>query len=104
MFELKQSGPAAGDRIIPYEVILDKEYTVGEFIDAVLSRDKKGFGYIGIDDGHSYVGNPRCEYVIGLFRENSFGPEDLKKKVISVKANGGISVSNMCYLIQVKAY
>ena len=103
MFKLKQSGPAAGDRTIPYEVILDKEYTVGEFIDAALSRDKKGFGYIGIDDGHSCVGNPRCEYAVGLLRENRMGSDDLKKEVVSVKANGVITESNMCYLIQVKA-
>ena len=102
MFTLKQSGPAAGDRTIPYDVILDREYTVGTFIDAVLSQDAEGFGYIGIDNGHTCVGNPRCEYALGVLRDNRLGPDDLKKEVVSVKANGVITVSNMCYLIQVK--
>lgn len=38
MFTLTQSTPTAGDCTSGYKVTLDKEYTLQEFIDAVLTN------------------------------------------------------------------
>ena len=48
MFRLIQSTPEAGDCTCGYKVLLDKEYTVREFVDMVLSENNKEWGYIGI--------------------------------------------------------
>ena len=41
MFTLIQCTPTRGDCIAGYEVDLDKEYTLQEFIDAILTNKKR---------------------------------------------------------------
>ena len=93
MFKLKQLRPEGGDCTAPYDVILDKEYTLEEFVKTVVSRDDE-WGEIRVDIGRrSYFDNPYCEYKWGELL--SVLPDDLiYKKIISVKAHGGWSAMN----------
>lgn len=100
MFTLVYVGPERSDCTAPYFVELDKEYTVDEFVNTVLRRGYKEWGYIGINDnGKTVFGTPRCEY-----RHNKLLytlPNDvLDKKVKSVEADGGYSL--MDYLISLE--
>lgn len=89
MFKLKQAGREGGDCTAPYDVILDKEYTVKEFVETVVSRDGE-WGYIGIAAKGSIFGDPHCEYKWGKLLYDL--PEEIhNKKVISAKAHGGWS-------------
>lgn len=95
MFKLIKNGPEGSDCTALYIVQLDKEYTVREFVKTVLSNDKE-WGYIGIHNGESFFGNPKCEYRYGKLL--SFLPKELRdKKVKSAEANGGWSY--MSYLL-----
>lgn len=94
MFTFYQTGPTRGDCTSPYEVTMDKEYTVDEFIQEILTR--KEWGYIGIYSSNDFFGDPKCEY-----RDDkllySLPNEYLNKRVIKVKADGGWS--RMDYLL-----
>lgn len=95
MFELHQSGKTRGDCTAPYSVTLKKQYTVAEFVADVVSNDDE-WGYIGIEDGDPFFGNPCCEYRWGKLL--SFLPSAIQsQKIKSVKADGGWS--RMDYLI-----
>lgn len=96
MFKLKSIGKVRGDCTQPYKVILDKEYTVGEFIETVLGR-KGEWGYIGIEYGRSFFGNPNCEYKWGKLITPNLPDDFLPLKISSMRADGGWS--RMDYLI-----
>lgn len=98
MFQLSKSGPERGDCTAPYSVTLDKEYTVRTFINEVL-KNKKEWGYIGIEDDNSIFGDPHCEYAQGRL-VSKMKKDVLDKPVISVKADGGWS--RMDYLLKIK--
>ena len=103
MFSFKQCGPERGDCMAPYDVILDKEYTIKEFVDAVLKRNKE-WGYIGIYNKDSVFsdrlfGKPRCEYRYGELLSNLPG-DILNKKVLSVSGNGGWT--RMDYILKIE--
>ena len=97
MFKMYMAGEMGGDCTAPYEVELDKEYTVNEFVQAVLT--KREWGYIGIDCRGEIFGRPKCEY-----RDDkllySLPDNVLNKKVIKVKASGGWS--RMDYLLWIE--
>lgn len=99
MFALKQCGEIRSDETAPYEVILDKEYTVQEFIEEVLKRTYE-WGNIGINDGNRshYFGNPTCEFNHGILSGTL--PGYLDKKVKSAIADGGWTC--MTYLLEVE--
>lgn len=87
MFRFISSGPERGDCTAPYNIALDKIYTVEEFIQTILTRIKE-WGHIGIDDGKTIFGNPSCEYRYGKLLSTL--PENIRKKqIISVRADGG---------------
>lgn len=88
-----------GDATANYDITLDREYTVQEFIITVLANRPREWGYIGIRsnsiDGQ-FLGDPRMEYRRGTIL--SALPNDiLSKKIKSVSASGGWS--NMDYLL-----
>ena len=96
MFHLQQNGPSSRDCTAPYKVILDKEYTVKEFISDVLSINPREWGYIGIKKRGHIFGSPYCEYRYGNLKYNL--PEEIQdKKILSVESSGGWS--RMDYLI-----
>lgn len=88
-----QTGNVRGDCTAPYAVELDKEYTVGQLIDVILTRAGilREWGYIGIYDGESIFGNPKCEYADARLGNGNMPSEFLAKKVIKVEADGGWS-------------
>lgn len=44
MFSLRISGPTAGDCTAPYSVQLDKEYTVEELVNAIITNRSDEWG------------------------------------------------------------
>lgn len=104
MFVFKQCGPERVDCTAPYNIILDKEYDVREFVDTVLNNREKEWGYIGMykESGsfeNRVFGSPNCEYKWGKLL--SFLPDDiLDKKVLSVSADGGWS--RMDYILKIE--
>lgn len=94
MFRFYQTGPTRGDCTSPYEVAMDKEYTVNEFVQEVLTQ--KEWGYIGIYCQGEIFGDPKCEYSNDKLLY-SLPNEYLNKKVVKVKADGGWS--RMDYLL-----
>ena len=98
MITLKQATPLRSDCTAGYFVILDKDYTVAEFITEVLTREE--WGYIGIyKEGQKWFepGELYCEY-----RGNKMVAEMqgavLTRKIRSVTASGGYT--RMDYLIK----
>lgn len=91
MFKFKKSGPTSGDCTAPYDIILEKTYTVEEFVNTVLTNRDNEWGYIGIKNKNEpFFGYPCCEYKRGHLL--SVLPADiLAKKIQSVTASGGWS-------------
>lgn len=98
MFKLVQLKPEGSDCTAPYEVQLNGEYTVEQFINDVI-LDKREWGRIGIDDGKSIFGDPVCEYKWGQI-VSTMEEKFLKMRIVSAKASGGWS--NMDYLLTVE--
>lgn len=98
MFKLVQSGPTGGDCTAPYDVLLNGEYTVEQFIHDVL-LDEREWGRIGIYDSRSIFGNPSCEYRYGEL-VSKLPDEYLKLNVTKARASGGWSL--MDYILTVE--
>lgn len=101
MFKMNQASPVRGDCTCSYDIILDKDYTIREFIKTVLTEKSNEWGYIGIntDEGDfsaKIFGDPRCEYKCGRLL-CSLPEEYLDKKINKVNGDGGWS--RMDYLI-----
>lgn len=103
MFRLIQSTPESGDCTCGYKVLLDKEYTVKEFVDTVLTEKNKEWGYIGIYNPSDFFGrtsgNLCIEYRYGKITTENFGNDILNKKIMSVSASGGWS--RMDYILHI---
>lgn len=103
MFRLIQSTPESGDCTCGCKVLLDKEYTVQEFVNTVLLEKNKEWGYIGIYNPSDFIGrtsgNPSIEYRYGEITSEKFGNDILNKKVLSVSVSGGWS--RMDYVLHV---
>lgn len=98
MFKLERLRPEGSDCTAPYDVILDKEYTVEEFVKAVLSNIRE-WGEIRIDIGaKSYFANPTYAYKYGELLV-PIQDDFLHKKVTSASAHGGWSL--MDYFIHI---
>lgn len=87
MIKLTQCTKTFGDCTAGYEVTLDRQYTVKDFIDEVLT--KKEWGKIRIMDKFE---NPFCEY-----KENiivvEMSTDYLNKIIIKASAHGGWAVN-----------
>lgn len=100
MFTLKQAGPERSDCTALYDVILDKEYTVKEFVDTVLTRDGElGYIYVMHTESKSIFENPRCEYKWGKLL-HTLPEEVLDRKISDIAASGGWS--SMDYILYLK--
>lgn len=96
MFKLEATGCERSDCTIPYQVIFDKEYTVEEFINIVLSERPREWGSVGINDGSSVLGNPRFHYKYGKLL-TALTADVVDKKIVSARAVGGWG--NMDYIL-----
>ena len=72
MFRLIQTSDTRGDCTASYDVQLDKEYTVKEFLETVLKQkaDEWGAFYLMVRSKKLFWQNPGCEYKNG----NRVGP------------------------------
>jgi len=91
MFKLNRVTQIGSDETAGYDVILDKEYTVKELLDTVVSI-KSEWGYFVVKNGSG------CEYKWGELLSN-LKEKDLNKKVVKVSASGGWS--RMDYYVMV---
>ena len=98
MFTLTQSTPTAGDCTAGYIVTLDKEYTLREFIEAVLAN-KRRWGYISIAKRDcAWYDYPAFSYRCGEIAGGRDLPEEVYRyKVKSATAGGGWS--RMDYIV-----
>lgn len=85
MITFIQTHPTGSDCTVPYDVILDKSYTVGEFIKEVLTTRTNEWGSIHIT---YYI---RLEYRYGEIIKNDIPQEVMPMRIKSVKASGGWS-------------
>ena len=99
MFRLIRSTPEAGDCTCGYKVLLDKEYTVQEFVDTILFEKKKEWGYVIIYNPSDFFESTRIEYKYGEIKSEKFGNDILNKKVLNVSASGGYS--RMDYVLHI---
>ena len=97
MLRFYRTGPTRGDCTSPYAVVMEKEYTVNEFIQEILAR--KEWGYIGIYCQGEIFGDPKCEYKDDKLLY-SLPDEYLNKRVVKAKADGGWS--RMDYLLWIE--
>lgn len=90
MFSLTITTPVGGDCTAGYHVNLDKEYTLQEFIDAVLTI-KGEWGYIKIAKRDcAWYNYPVIEYRRGeITNKPNLAEKVYSYKVKSVSANGG---------------
>lgn len=98
MFSFKSTGSVRGDCTAPYDVILDKTYTVEEFVEAVLTIHDE-WGYIGISKKGAIFGDPKCEYRYGELITEPLPDNVLNRKVKEAKASGGYT--RMDYFLKI---
>lgn len=99
MFTLTQCTQTFGDCMAGYRVDLDKEYTLQEFIDAILTNKKDDWGEIKIAKRNSpWYRHPCIDYRYGNVISKPNIPEEVfGYKVKSVTAHGGWSA--MDYIV-----
>lgn len=96
MFTLTQVGQTRGDCTAPYKVNLDREYTIEEFVNAVIKNrtDERGSVMIG-----SRFSDAICEYHDGRITKPI--PESLKTiKILSATADGGWTLIDYCLTLK----
>lgn len=90
MIKFKRTASTGGDETAPYDVIFDRQYTVREFIDYVLTRREWGYIY--------FKGGPDCGYR-GSLLLSAIPDEYMEAGIESVKVAGGWS--RMDYRIEI---
>lgn len=103
MFRLIRSTPICGDCTCGYDIKFDREYTVKDFIDHVLSERTNERGHIGIYNPTCFVGkhygHPNVEYRYGKIIDDNFADDILSKQIKSASSSGGWS--RMDYVLKV---
>lgn len=87
MFDMHATAPSGGDCTAPYAVVLDKNYTLGEFIAAVISKSDE-WGYIDFEHSGAVFTAPRFEYRYGRLL-TPLSREIACRQVVSARAHGG---------------
>lgn len=91
----KQTGPERGDCTTPYEVVLDRTYTVGEMITAIHTENEQEFGSIKTYEGEAPfwgIGKEKVlevHYGSGHIKTLTGDRTILDKPVTKVVADGG---------------
>lgn len=95
LFELRASGPTAGDCTTPYDIVFHKECSVREFIDEVLKKGEWGSVIIG-----SYYDGPRIEYKHDKIVSGAFCLDIMDARITKATAHGGWT--NMDYMLDIR--
>ena len=98
MFKLEQIGNMHTDETADFKVVLDKQYTVSNFIDTVL-KNTSDWGYIGVKSPNSLFGNPSCEYRYGKLL-SVIPQEYFNREIDGVTSSGGWT--RMEYILTLK--
>jgi hypothetical protein len=100
MFKLKIAGKHGGDQCAPYDIELDRVYTVDDFVKTVLSNRPNEWGYIFIDGVRTVFGDPCLTYSDGQIKSvsNEF-KNFIDSTVKAAKASGGWT--RMDYVLKV---
>ena len=98
MFRLHKIRHEGSDCTAPYDVELNGEYSVEQFIHDVLLNERE-WGKIGIYNGQGLITDPNCEYKHGILI-SELPEEYLKLRVVSATAHGGWSL--MDYVLTVE--
>ncbi|MBP3610337.1 MAG: hypothetical protein J6J42_08390 [Lachnospiraceae bacterium] len=91
-FRIKHTGGPYGDCCSSYDVILDHEYTVQEFVEEVLKEKPEEWGAfeVATDLKYSYTSRlDNCQYKYGKITEEFKKPESATMKIKEIKAHGG---------------
>ena len=91
MIKYFQKTPVASDCTAGFDVYLDKEYTVGEFIEAVLQQNPREWGVFALFK-EAYTYDNRCVWYRDGSLHGSFPNDILERRVKKVDANGGWSM------------
>lgn len=89
MFDFVSTSKVSSDGTCNYDIKLDRQYTVREFIKEVLSSRSKEWGDVSINNEDKYAEKQFCDYRRGSLISKTITEENLEKKVKSVKAYGG---------------
>lgn len=95
LFDLRASGPTAGDCTTPYDVVFRNECTVREFIDEVLKQGEWGYVRIG-----SHFDSPQIEYSHNNIVSGVFCLDILNARINKATASGGWT--RMDYMLDIQ--
>ena len=92
MIRIKATGGMGGDDTYPYDAIMDRPYTVREFVDEVLFK-KGNWGCIRVSDNpRDALGEVLCWYSHGKLEEEYASLKECEdKQVKSANGSGGWS-------------
>lgn len=92
MIEIKATGGMGGDATYPYDVIMDRPYTVKEFVDEVLA-EKENWGCVHVSDNpRNMLGKALCWYRYGKLEEEYASLEEYENRLVkSAHGSGGWS-------------
>ncbi len=105
--KFKKTHSTGSDETAPYDVILDRECTVREFIDAVLLRNEWGkieirnsFRCVKFNSGMKVPITPCIEYCKNDVTSTNMTDDDMACVINKIRASGGWS--NMNYYLEIK--
>lgn len=98
MFNMKLLEPLGGD-CSSYEIILNKKYSVREFINIILKEKPDEWGYFGIYNKGCIFGSPHCEYRYGDIINIPLTDDFLEMEIKKVTARGGWSRMDYVFYI-----
>lgn len=93
----KQLRPAGGDCCAPYEVILNRECTLREFVDCIIKNERE-WGFVRVE---SWFDGNELEYRYGKILRSEFTDAELQSTIKTVVSNGGWSC--MDYVVRLKS-
>lgn len=93
MIRIKATGGMGGDATYPYDVIMDRPYTVREFVDEVVAeKDNWGCICCVFDNPRNILGKPLCWYRYGKLEEEYASLKECEDRLVkSAHGRGGWS-------------
>lgn len=88
MFNLVQSGPVYGDSTSNYTVVLERDYTIFEFIEELLLRVSDWGSVIVVGDELGLI-KFVLKYKYGEVKSSNITSDLLSSKVINITCHGG---------------